>query len=176
MKRIIPSKGNEDYLDYNVWWFFTEATRPKERIMLISISCRSTFWPSLSFFHLWNSLPSEKTLNFCFKKLESNQQPAYLSRKNTSELELKYYKKAFLDKFLLWFKALDGYPKIWNCQKIVQFFNLLIVTPPLLLSSYTKFFYAVESKTRFLSPRDVRHTRKKRRLNSVTFAQQFFNY
>ena len=78
---------------------------------------------SLKFLTFW------KTLNFCFKKLESNQQPAYLSRKNTSELELKYYKKAFLDKFLLWFKALDGYPKIWNCQKIVQFFNLLIVTP-----------------------------------------------
>ena len=43
---------------------------------------------SLKFLTFW------KTLNFCFKKLESNQQPAYLSRKNTSELELKYYKKS----------------------------------------------------------------------------------
>ena len=155
MKRIIPSKGNEDYLDYNVWWFFTEATRPKERIMLISISCRSTFWPSLSFFHLWNSLPSEKTLNFCFKKLESNQQPAYLSRKNTSELELKYYKKAFLDKFLLWFKALDGYPKIWNCQKIVQFFNLLIVTPNPSYSPLIRNFFTLLSQKRDFCPQGM---------------------
>ena len=104
---------------------------------------------SLKFLTFW------KTLNFCFKKLESNQQPAYLSRKNTSELELKYYKKAFLDKFLLWFKALDGYPKIWNCQKIVQFFNLLIVTPTPPTPPLIRNFFTLLSQKRDFCPQGM---------------------
>ena len=107
--------------------------------------------------HFWNN----PILNFCFKKL-SNQQPAYLSSEISESLKST-------KPFLSWKICLDGYPKIWNCQNdkicTTTFWKLLPTHPQICFK---------KELSQKVSPRDQGTRKKKRRLNSVTFAQHFF--